>query len=440
LADNVAITAGSGTNVATDDIGGVQYQRVKVSHGADGSATDVSSASPLEVTAYGQRDSAGLLIHRPYGPVRVSTEDRTLFLDTHDQALDTTNRWNAGTGTNAPSTSGSVLTFGTTTTVSIYGKLTSRPSFAPLIPGFLQVSFAINVNTAAGTERTNGHRFWGVGTSPGTPATTSASTKLTDAIGFEIDTDGKMYAVVTAAGVRTATDLSSTGTGAAQSKQPLDGAYHRYLIQIRTDRIYWFIDSLDTPVATVSFVTPTTQTLPVLIQSINPGASVAAGGYPLLVQGTVVADTAQNHTQIGDGTYQWRKLEVTDLGAARVSPSPQTTGGLSIYRLLSAATTNAANVKASAGQLYGWYVSNTNAAARFLKIYNTASAPTAGSGTPVMTIAIPGGSTAGAGSNVEFTNGIAFSSGIGITVTGAVGDTDTTAIAANEVILNLLYK
>jgi hypothetical protein len=57
-----------------------------------------------------------------------------------------------------------------------------------------------------------------------------------------------------------------------------------------------------------------------------------------------------------------------------------------------------------------------------------------------MTIAIPGGSTAGAGSNVEFTNGIAFSSGIGITVTGAVGDTDTTAIAANEVILNLLYK
>jgi hypothetical protein len=49
MADNVAITAGSGTTVASDDIGGVQYQRVKVTHGADGSATDVSTASPLPV-------------------------------------------------------------------------------------------------------------------------------------------------------------------------------------------------------------------------------------------------------------------------------------------------------------------------------------------------------------------------------------------------------
>jgi hypothetical protein len=40
MADNVPITAGSGTNIATDDIGGVQYQRNKIALGADGSATD----------------------------------------------------------------------------------------------------------------------------------------------------------------------------------------------------------------------------------------------------------------------------------------------------------------------------------------------------------------------------------------------------------------
>jgi hypothetical protein len=51
MADNVAITAGSGTSIATDDIAGVQYQRVKVTYGADGSATDVSTASPLPVSA-----------------------------------------------------------------------------------------------------------------------------------------------------------------------------------------------------------------------------------------------------------------------------------------------------------------------------------------------------------------------------------------------------
>ena len=51
MADNVAITAGAGTSIASDDIAGVQYQRVKVTHGQDGSATDVSSASPMPVTA-----------------------------------------------------------------------------------------------------------------------------------------------------------------------------------------------------------------------------------------------------------------------------------------------------------------------------------------------------------------------------------------------------
>ena len=47
MADNVAITPGSGATVAADDISSVLYQRVKISHGADGSATDTSTASPL---------------------------------------------------------------------------------------------------------------------------------------------------------------------------------------------------------------------------------------------------------------------------------------------------------------------------------------------------------------------------------------------------------
>lgn len=36
MADNVMITAGSGTTVATDDVSGVQFQRVKLTLGADG--------------------------------------------------------------------------------------------------------------------------------------------------------------------------------------------------------------------------------------------------------------------------------------------------------------------------------------------------------------------------------------------------------------------
>lgn len=57
MADGVAITAGSGTTIATDDIGGVHYQRVKRSVGVDGTAADfkdqVTRQETFTTTAYG---------------------------------------------------------------------------------------------------------------------------------------------------------------------------------------------------------------------------------------------------------------------------------------------------------------------------------------------------------------------------------------------------
>lgn len=50
MADGFLSTQGTGTTIATDDIAGVHYQRVKLSQGTDGSAADVSSAAPLQVT------------------------------------------------------------------------------------------------------------------------------------------------------------------------------------------------------------------------------------------------------------------------------------------------------------------------------------------------------------------------------------------------------
>jgi len=40
VVDGIPITAGAGTTVQTDDVGGVHYQRIKRSVGADGLATD----------------------------------------------------------------------------------------------------------------------------------------------------------------------------------------------------------------------------------------------------------------------------------------------------------------------------------------------------------------------------------------------------------------
>ena len=53
MADNVGYTPGTGATIAADDLSGVLYQRVKISEGADGSATDVSAANPLPVSVPG---------------------------------------------------------------------------------------------------------------------------------------------------------------------------------------------------------------------------------------------------------------------------------------------------------------------------------------------------------------------------------------------------
>lgn len=47
LLDNVAITAGLGTSIGTDTIGGVDYQRIKAGWGADGAYNDPSAAAPF---------------------------------------------------------------------------------------------------------------------------------------------------------------------------------------------------------------------------------------------------------------------------------------------------------------------------------------------------------------------------------------------------------
>lgn len=50
MADNVAITAGSGTTIATDEVGGAHYQYVKTAFGADGTATLTSTSNPFPVS------------------------------------------------------------------------------------------------------------------------------------------------------------------------------------------------------------------------------------------------------------------------------------------------------------------------------------------------------------------------------------------------------
>lgn len=138
-----------------------------------------------------------------------------------------------------------------------------------------------------------------------------------------------------------------------------------------------------------------------------------------------------------------------DAGAARmtldrkviVTPQPHTAGGLSIFRSLDLDETEE-DVKTSAGQVYGGFITNLATSTRYVKFYNlTAANTTVGSSTPVITLAIPGNATDDIGATFNAGGmGIAFDTAICVAATTGFADADTGAPGANEVIVNLWYK
>jgi len=176
------------------------------------------------------------------------------------------------------------------------------------------------------------------------------------------------------------------------------------------------------------------------------------GNNDVTVSGTVTVDCNSSDVTIDNATIAvtqsgtWNVGTVTTVSAVTsitntvtVNDQPQTSGGLSMHKTISAASTNATNVKASAGQLYAVQVFNTNASARYLKLYDDSGTPTIGTDTPVKTLTVPGNSN-GAGMVLNWDKGLVFASGIAFGTTTGIADNDTGAVAANEMAINLDYK
>lgn len=133
---------------------------------------------------------------------------------------------------------------------------------------------------------------------------------------------------------------------------------------------------------------------------------------------------------------------VTNLGGMPFSPfvsgvnQAAAMGGWTTHKLISAATTNATSLKATPGQIGGWYIFNNAAAVRYVKLYNKASAPTVGTDVPVWVIGVPAGGAA----NMEFTNGLQFPVGIAYATTTGITDADATAVALSDLSISLAWK
>lgn len=118
-----------------------------------------------------------------------------------------------------------------------------------------------------------------------------------------------------------------------------------------------------------------------------------------------------------------------------VNVIPVVVQGLLTFHLAAANTTNATLVALGQRQLYGWAVTNTNAATRYICFHDSASTPVAGVG-----IYFKYGIPATGASNQNFNFGIQFINGLCITTVPNPSDNDATAVAANDLIINLFYK
>lgn len=161
-----------------------------------------------------------------------------------------------------------------------------------------------------------------------------------------------------------------------------------------------------------------------LSSSITTVANGTAANLNATVSGTVTAN-------IGTGSLAAGTNAIGDFG---VQYRANATGAASRTHLISAGTTNATVVKASAGRLLGWAITNSSAAWKYVKLHNQATSPTAGTGV-VQTIGVPPNGVR------EFASegGIAFSTGIAFTTVTGIADADTTAVTASDLAIDIFY-
>ena len=185
-------------------------------------------------------------------------------------------------------------------------------------------------------------------------------------------------------------------------------------------KLYVFIWSFNGTVAPAS---TTTLTLGHIAVESFPNNPVYIQGFR--TQGSVNAIP----TTIASGTVTTVST-VTNVTNAGTPTAPATP-----FILNSAATTNGQLILTGTSGLQAFFATNIGATVAFVKLYNKATAPTVGTDTPAMIITVPA-AVAGVPGTATLPigfSGFRFALGLGLAITGAVADSDTTAVAAGQV-------
>ena len=186
------------------------------------------------------------------------------------------------------------------------------------------------------------------------------------------------------------------------------------------------------------------------VTSLTPGTTASSlgkaedaahttGDVGVMALGVRAASPTERSAGPTDGDYE--PFATNEVGAVWTTPTASANGGLSIFRSLDIDESEE-EIKASAGTVYGMWVTNTATSTRFIKFYNaTAANVTVGTTTPVITIGIPGNTSDDvSGSFGPGGIGIGFATAISVAATTAAADADTGAPSAGDVIINVFYK
>jgi len=136
-------------------------------------------------------------------------------------------------------------------------------------------------------------------------------------------------------------------------------------------------------------------------------------------------DVAANHYDVNQNLYA---ALMPTINAGLMAP----------YSYISDAT-DLVSVTDGPTTLYGISCTSTDATVIYIKFYNKASAPDPSGETPVLRFAVPSAATGG-GFVWNVPQGIYFATGLGFALMTGAADADETAVTANEVMVNLIYK
>lgn len=165
-------------------------------------------------------------------------------------------------------------------------------------------------------------------------------------------------------------------------------------------------------------------------------SGVSAGTVTINAYASPVSGGPRAVNAVQAGTWTFQPGNTPNTTAWIIQPVAGTTNGSTPSHTMSAASTNATTLKASAGLLYGFCISNANGSARYFKLYNKASNPTVGTDTPVTTVQVPANGTV----IRAYPVGMTFATGIAWAATTGIADNDTGSVGANDLSIDIDFK